>query len=348
MAQIKVAIAGVGNCASNFIQGIEYYKNNPESDLGLMHRKAGNYDITDIKVVAAFDIAEGKVGKDISEAIYAYPNCTENVATVSPTGVIVKKGPVLDGWDEHLGEYVTLSKESEVDIKQELIDSEAEILVVILPTGSKKACLKYVTEALSAGVSVVNGIPVFVSQRSEVTQMALDNKAAIVGDDFKSQIGGTIFHHTLLNLLKIRGVQVDKSYHINYAGNMDFWNLTTDRGQDKHRSKANGIKAGGNGDVDLSVNVTYLENQGDNKTCRVYIEGKNFSGCPVTLEGKLTVVDSANSSGVLVDLIRCLKIAKEKKIYGYLEEPSAYYMKSPKVQMLEEIAYEKICKFMEE
>ncbi|MBP2098949.1 inositol-3-phosphate synthase [Enterococcus rivorum] len=344
--KIKVAIVGIGNCASNLIQGIDYYKNNSDLDIGLMHREVGGYDIGDIEIVVAFDIDEHKVGKDLSEAIFAEPNCTKKICSVSYKGVKVKKGPVLDGWNKHLGKFVKLSNEQPVNVKVELIRSEVDVLVVLLPSGSNDACRFYVEEALKAGISVVNGIPVFLSQDPNIIELAEKNKVAIIGDDFKSQIGGTIFHHTLLNLLKIRGVQVNNSHHINYAGNMDFWNLMTPRGDDKHKSKANGVKSGSE-EIDLSVNVTYLENQKDNKTCRIYIEGQNFGGCPVTIEGKLTVVDSANSSGVLVDAIRCLMVAKDNSIYGYLEEPSAYYMKSPKVQMLEDIAYAKVCEFMD-
>lgn len=345
MSEIRVAIVGVGNCASNFVQGIEYYKNHPDSTIGLMNRKIGKYDISDLKVVSAFDIDERKVGKDLSDAIFAKPNCTEKISEVPFKNVQVKMGPIMDGWTEHLGKYVKKSNCPEVDIKHELISKSVDVLVILLPTGSKDACRYYVETALKCGVSVVNGIPVFLSKDDEIISLAKKNKVGIIGDDFKSQIGGTIFHHTLLNLLKIRGVKINSSYHINYAGNMDFWNLVTPRGNEKHKSKANGVTSGID-DIDLSVNVTFLENQKDNKTCRVYIEGENFGGCPITLEGKLTVVDSANSSGVLVDAIRCLMIAKDKQIYGYLKDPSAYYMKSPRIQKNEMEAYESVKKFI--
>ncbi|MCB5111144.1 myo-inositol-1-phosphate synthase [Streptococcus mutans] len=345
MTEIRVAIVGVGNCASNFVQGIEYYKNHPNSSIGLMNRKVGKYDIGDLKIVSAFDIDERKVGKDLSEAIFSQPNCTKKISEVPFKNVQVKMGPVMDGWTEHLGKYVKKSDYPKVDIKHELISNSVDVLVILLPTGSNDACRYYIETALKCGISVVNGIPVFLSKDEKIINLAKDNKAGIIGDDFKSQIGGTIFHHTLLNLLKIRGVEISNSYHINYAGNMDFWNLVTSRGNEKHKSKTNGVTSGID-DIDLSVNVTFLENQKDNKTCRVYIEGKNFGGCPVTVEGKLTVVDSANSSGVLVDAIRCLMIAKDKEIYGYLEDPSAYYMKSPRVQKDEMEAFKLVNEFI--
>ena len=329
MNEIRVAIAGVGNCASNLIQGIEYYSKHHNSTNGLMHRKMGKYDITDIHVVAAFDISDAKVGKDLSEAIFCPPNCTQHIVDVKKMGVIVQKGPVLDGWGSHFSEFFSVSNESEVDVGAVLKERRVDVLVIMIPTGSKEACYEYIKAAFLNGVSVVNGIPVLASHDNDIIQLAKDCKVSIVGDDFKSQIGGTILHHALLSLLQERGVDVKETYQLNYAGNMDFLNLVTERGRSKHESKKRGISAGYNDQLNIDVNVSYLENQRDNKTCQIWISGTNFGGCDVSLECKLTVVDSANSSGVVCDAIRCSAIAKEKKIYGRLEGPSAYYMKSP-------------------
>lgn len=341
MKKIKIALVGIGNCASNLVQGIEYYKRNPTVKNGLVHRKMGDYDISDIEIVAAFDIAEGKIGKDLSEAIYAKPNCTKKIVNLSDTGVIVQKGPVLDGWDKHFRKHVIISDKPEVDIKKVLVQNEVDIMVIMLPTGSTEACYEYAKKALELGIGIVNGIPTLISHNESMVDLAKKNNTVIIGDDFKSQIGGTILHNTLLRLLKERGIKINESYQINYAGNMDFLNLQTSRGDEKHESKKRGATAGYE-DLEISVNVSYLENQDDNKTCRIWIEGENFSQCPVSLECKLTVVDSANSSGVIVDAVRCAYIAKSKKLFGYLSAPSAYYMKSPNAQMKNEEAMQLI------
>ena len=344
MRKINVAIVGIGNCASNFVQGIEYYKKEPNSSDGLMYRKVGDYDISDISIVAAFDIAEGKVGKDLSEAIFASPNCTEKICDMPQIGVTVKRGPVLDGWDTHFEGVVKVFETDSCDIKEILIESQTDIMVILLPTGAKLACYEYMKTALNLGIGVVNGIPVLATHDESIIKLAEDNKACIIGDDFKSQIGGTILHHSLLHLLNMRGIVVKKSYQLNYAGNTDFLNLMTNRGNDKHASKKRGIIAGEYDDLDISVNVSYIENQCDNKSCIIVIEGENFAGCPVKLECKLNVVDSANSSGVLVDAIRSIAIAKKLGMYGRLDGPSAYFMKSPYIQMPDEKAFAEVNK----
>lgn len=346
--EIRIAIAGIGNCASNLIQGLEFYSANREELVGLRERNAGGYDVSDIKVVAAFDVASNKVGKDLSDAIFEYPNCTQKIYNVKKMGIIVQKGPTLDGWGEHFQDFYSISSEEDVDVEAVLKEKNVDVLVIMIPTGSHNACYQYIKSALNAGVSVVNGIPVLASHDEEIVELAKRNKVAIVGDDFKSQIGGTILHHTLLNLLQNRGVDIAKSYQLNYAGNMDFLNLVTPRGNEKHKSKKRGVTAGINDIDDVSINVSYLENQDDNKTCQIYIEGYNFGRCKVTLESKLTVVDSANSSGVVIDAIRCLMVAKRKKIYGRLEAASAYFMKSPYKQIPDEEALELVQEFLSE
>ena len=348
MKPIRVAIAGVGNCASNFVQGLEYYKKNPSVCSGLMHRCAGGYDISDIKIAAAFDISASKVGKDLSEAIFEAPNCTECISEVPFLNVRVEKGPVLDGWGTHFAPFFEVSSENPVNIGETLLREQIDVLVIMIPTGAKDACYTYIKEALGAGVSVVHGIPVLASHDSSIVDMAIKNNAAIIGDDFKSQIGGTILHHTLVDLLNKRGVAINNTYQLNYAGNMDFLNLTTERGAEKHQSKKRGIIGDSNSALDISVNVSYLANQKDNKTCEIYINGQNFGGSKVEIECKLKVVDSANSSGVVCDAIRCLKIAKDRKIFGRLDAPSAFYMKSPYTQMDDSKANELVSKFLNE
>lgn len=337
MSKIKVAIAGIGNCASNLIQGVEYYRQRPESSVGLVHRNVGGYDVSDIEFVAAFDVASNKVGLDLSEAIYQKPNCTETIARVSRKGVIVQKGPVLDGWDKHLSEYVEVSDLPECDVKEILRKAKPDVLIILIPTASEEACYTYAKAALELGISVINGIPVLLSHDPEMVDLASSNYACIIGDDMKSQIGGTILHHSLMHLLEMRGINVSSTYQINYAGNTDFVNLVS-RGASKHASKARGIMAGTSYDTGVAVNVTYIENQKDKKTCRISIEGSNFGNCPVTLNVELTVIDSANSSGVLVDAILCIMMSKKKGQYGRLEAPSAFYMKSPFKQMPDEEA----------
>ncbi|MDD4761269.1 MAG: inositol-3-phosphate synthase [Bacteroidaceae bacterium] len=344
--QIRIAIVGVGNCACNLVQGIKYYKINKAKSTGLMHRVMGGFDISDIEIVAAFDIAEGKVGQDLSTAIFVSPNCTEKIIDIPPSGVIVQKGPVLDGWGPHFEGHIKISEMPECNIEYVLKTNRVDAIVVMLPTGSTKACYTYVEAALNLGIGVVNGIPVLISHDENIVKLAEMNHASIIGDDFKSQIGGTILHNTLCSLLKNRGVEISNSYQLNYAGNMDFLNLQTTRGNEKHKSKKRGVLAGCD-ELDLSIGVSYIENQNDIKTCRIWIEGENFASCPITLECKLTVVDSANSSGVIVDAIRCIAIAKKLKIYGRLEAPSAYYMKSPYKQIENSIALEEIEKLLE-
>lgn len=345
MGEIRVALVGVGNCASNFVQGIEYYRAHPDDSTGLMHRVIGGYDVADIKIVCAFDIDARKVGRDLSEAIFAPPNCTEPVARVPHHGVTVQMGPVLDGWGEHLAPLVQVADASPVDVERVLDETRPDVMVILLPTASRDAAYFYARAALRRGIGIVNGIPVLLSHDPEIVALATAHGAALVGDDFKSQIGGTALHHALMHLLDIRGVKITKSYQLNFAGNTDFLNLVA-RGQEKHKSKARGVLAGVRQEVDLSVNVSYVENMHDVKTCFVWIEGRNFAGCPVTLEAKLTVVDSANSSGVLVDAIRCVKVAKDRGITGVLEAPSAFFMKSPPKQIPDDEAVAQIEAFI--
>lgn len=342
MKELKVAVVGVGNCASSLIQGIEFYKKNKTSN-GLINERIGDYGIENVKVVAAFDIAANKVGKDLSQAIFEYPNCTEEVCVPQEMNVKVQMGPVLDGISEVLSELVEVSNNKVCDVKKVLLDSGADVIVILLPTAAYEACYYYARVALELGLCVVNGIPVLLTHDKSIVDLAEKNKTCIVGDDFKSQIGGAILHRTLLKLLDIRGINIKKTHQLNFAGNTDFLNLI-DRGKTKHESKKRSVVSLVNQDVDIDINVSYLPNNRDNKTCIIHIEGENFSCCPITIDARLCVVDSPNASGVMIDAIRYAKVAKEKGEYGLLDPVSAFYMKSPVSQMDDSEAFETLHK----
>ena len=341
MAEIRIAIAGVGNCTSSLVQGRYYYQNlePKEGEIipGLMHPVIGDYKVSDIVPVVAFDIDERKVGKDLSEAIWASPNCTQKFSDVSYLGVKVLMGPVLDGVTEHLKRYVEISSEKEIDdvdkVAEILKEKKVDVLVINLPTASEKAAWFYSEAALKAGAGIVNGIPVLIANNKDFAKRAEENKVPIVGDDYKSQLGGTILDRDLLNLCQQRGIKIIKSYQLNYGGNTDFWNLTDySRGKTKHASKKRGVDVVMKYEAPFSVNVSHLEVLNDEKICRIEIWGENFGGTPIKLEAKLHVVDSPNSAGVMVDAIRCCKLALDKGIGGVLESASSYLMKSAPVQ----------------
>lgn len=336
MPEIRIAIAGVGNCTSSLVQGRYYYKNVKESDRfipGLMHPVMGGYKVADIVPVVAFDVDARKVGKDLSEAIWAEPNCTDKFSEVPELGVKVLMGPVLDGVTEHLKKYVKISSEKPIndanEVAEILREERVDVLVNNLPTASEKASWFYAEAALKAGAGIVNGIPVLIANNKEFAERAEENKVPIVGDDYKSQLGGTILDRDLLNLFLQRGIKVVKSYQLNYGGNTDFWNLTDwERGKTKHASKKRGVDAVMPYEAPFSVNVSQLEVLNDDKICRIEIWGENFGGTPIKLEAKLHLVDSPNSAGVMVDGIRCCKLAKDRGIGGVLTSASAYLMKS--------------------
>ena len=341
MSEIRIAIAGVGNCTNSLVQGRFYYKNltAKEGEIipGLMHPELGGYKVNDIIPVVAFDVDARKVGKDLSEAIWALPNCTKKFSDVPNLGVKVLMGPVLDGVTEHLKKYVEVSSEKEIDdvdkIARILEDAKVDVLVINLPTASEKASWFYSEAALKTGCGIVNGIPVLIANNKEFAKKAEESKIPIVGDDYKSQLGGTILDRDLLNLCMQRGIKITKSYQLNYGGNTDFWNLTDySRGKSKHASKKRGVDAVMKYEAPFSVNVSQLEVLNDDKICRIEIWGENFGGTSIKLEAKLHVVDSPNSAGVMVDAIRCCKLAKDRGIGGVLESASSYLMKSGPVQ----------------
>jgi len=342
MSEIKIGIVGIGNCASSLIQGLEYYKAKGE-ETGLMHPELGGYKLSDIKVVTAFDVDERKVGKDLSEAIFAKPNCTKVFYPDVPYyGVKVKMGKVLDGIAEHMKNYSAdesfrIAKESSCDIVKELKESGAEILVNYLPVGSEEGVRFYAQIALEAGVGFVNCIPVFIASDKKWAEKFERKGLPIVGDDIKAQIGATIVHRVLTKLFVERGVKMDRTYQLNVGGNTDFLNMIErDRLRSKKISKTEAVKSQltdaippENIHIGPSDYVSWLN---DNKVCFIRMEGKEFGNVPLTIDLRLSVEDSPNSAGVVVDAIRCCKLGLDRKIGGPLISISSYTMKHPPIQ----------------
>jgi myo-inositol-1-phosphate synthase len=344
---IRVAIAGVGNCASSLVQGVEYYRNADPAERvpGLMHVVLGDYHVRDVEFVAAFDVDAAKVGLDIGKAIFTGQNNTIRFAHVGELGVQVQRGPTLDGLGKYYRETIEESPAEPVDIAQVLRDTKADVFVSYLPVGSEVAQKHYAQAALDAGVAFVNAIPVFIASDPEWARKFTDAGVAIVGDDIKSQVGATIVHRILARLFEDRGLVLDRTYQLNVGGNMDFKNmLERERLESKKISKTqsvtsqveNGIEAD---DVHIgpSDHVPWLD---DRKWAYIRLEGRNFGDVPLNVELKLEVWDSPNSAGVIIDALRCAKIAKDRGIGGPLLGPSAYFMKSPPVQYHDEQAHE--------
>ena len=358
MGKIKLAIAGLGNCASSLIQGIEYYKNSDDDNwIGLMHRSVGGYRPGDIEVVAAFDIDERKVGKDVSEAIFAPPNCTKTFYSNVPfMGVEVKKGPVLDGVAPHMASYddsktFVVSDREPCDVVRELEESGAEVLINYMPVGSEEASRFYAQAALDAGVGYVNCMPVFIASDPAWAKKFEEAGIPIVGDDVKSQIGATIVHRTLAKLFNDRGCKLDRTYQLNTGGNTDFLNmLSQDRLKSKRISKTEAVQSVL--DVPLMADdihigpSDYVPWQKDNKICFLRMEGRIFGDVPINLELRLSVEDSPNSGGSTIDAIRVCKMAIDRKIGGPLLEISAYTMKHPPVQYPDFVARELLERFL--
>ncbi|HEU5221737.1 MAG TPA: inositol-3-phosphate synthase [Candidatus Nitrosotalea sp.] len=333
--KIKIAIAGVGNCASAIIQGGKYYTQNTHDTIGLTAYNIGGYEPGDIEVVAAFDVADTKVGKDVSEAIYARPNNTITVAEVPKMGVTVQKGPTLDGIGRHLSRIVTVSKEPDVNVKKVLQDTGAEMLINYLPVGSTNAVKHYASQALEAGIGFLNAIPVFIASEPKWQQAFADKKIPLAGDDVMSQLGATVVHKTLVKLFVDRGVQIDGTYQLNIGGDMDFFNmLDEERLEDKRISKTSAVKAMADYDIPMRIGpsdyVDFIDNE---KICYINLEGKYFGKIPVKLDLKLKVIDAYNSAGIMIDAIRGLKIALDRKLYGPMTSISSYCFKHPPIQM---------------
>ncbi len=345
MKRIRVAIAGVGNCASSLVQGLEYYKGRSGGAFaGLMHVRIGDWGPSDIEIVAAFDIDRRKVGKRVEEAIFAKPNCAKVFQSALPvSGVVVQMGPVLDGVAPHMADYpddeaFRPSGEEPVDVVQVLKDAKAEVLVCYMPVGSEEAVRHYTRACLEAGVALVNCVPVFIASDPEWAGKFRRAGLPIVGDDIKSQIGATIVHRTLTRLFGDRGVELDRTYQLNTGGNTDFLNMKAlDRLKSKKVSKTESVQSQLDERLDAkNIHIgpsDYVPWQDDNKVAFIRMEGRGFGDVPLELELRMSVQDSPNSAGVVIDAIRCAKLGLERGIGGPLEAPSAYYMKSPPRQM---------------
>ncbi len=353
MSKLRLAIVGVGNCASSLVQGLEYYGDaNPEDRIpGLMHVELGGYHVRDIEVVAAFDVDAKKVGRDVSEAIFSEPNNTIRFSDVAPTAVHVHRGPTLDGLGTYYREVITESDQPEVDVVQALRDARADVVVSYLPVGSEEAARHYAQSAIDAGAAFVNCLPVFIASDAKWAKKFVDAGLPIVGDDIKSQVGATIVHRVLAKLFEDRGVKLDRTYQLNFGGNMDFMNmLERERLVSKKLSKTRSVQSQLGKPLDKrnihigpSDHVPWLE---DRKWAQIRLEGQAFGDVPLTVELKLEVWDSPNSAGIVIDAVRCAKLALDRGVAGPLVGPSAYFMKSPPVQFTDDAAREMVEEFI--
>ncbi len=345
MGKVRVAIAGVGNCASSLVQGIVFYGQAKAGQIvpGLMHADLGGYRVGDIELVAAFDVAQGKVGLDLAEAILAPPNNTIVFARVPPGGVVVQRGPTMDGLGKYLRLMITESPAEAVDVAEALRAARAEVLVCFLPVGSEQAARWYAEQALAAGCALVNCIPVFLASDPAWAARFARAKLPIIGDDIKSQLGATILHRSLVTLFAERGVRVDRTYQLNFGGNADFANmLERDRLESKKISKTAAVTSmlaaalpAGDVHVGPSDHVPWLT---DRKWAHIRVEGTTFGDVPINCEVKLEVWDSPNSAGVVIDAVRCAKLALDRGVGGALVGPASYFMKAPPVQFTDQEA----------
>ena len=354
MGRIKVAIIGVGNCASSLVQGIHQYPETPDNVRvpGIMHNKIGDYKIEDIEVVAAFDVDKNKVGKDLSEAIFCEPNNTIKFAEVPKSGVVVQMGSVQDGIGQYTEHLVEPSSQKTSDISKILKEKEVDVVINYLPVGSQSATEWYTEQILDAKCAMVNCIPVFIAKNKYWSNKFKETGVPIVGDDIKSQVGATILHRVLTRLFEDRGVTVDNTYQLNFGGNTDFLNmLERERLVSKKISKTSAVTSQMDNDVDPNTvhigpsdHVPWLN---DRKWAYIRMEGKLFGEAPVNVEVKLEVWDSPNSAGVVVDAIRCAKLGLDRGIGGPIESASAYFMKSPPKQFTDDEARTLLDKFIE-
>ena len=338
MSEIRVAIAGVGNCASALVQGVHYYRNAKEDDVipGLMHVRFGEYHIRDIKFVAAFDVNREKIGKDLSEAIFVEPNCCAKFANPMPKlGVKVLSGPILDGVGPHMKEAFKVEDDDPINVAEALKEANADMLVNFLPVGSYEATRFYAEAALEAGCAFVNCIPEFIASDEEWAARFEKAGLPIAGDDVKSQLGATILHRTLARLFVDRGVIIDETYQLNIGGNTDFQNMTLEqRLKTKRISKTEAVTSLVPYEIPTRIGPSdYVPFLGDKKICYIHLKGRKFGDQPVKITVKLEVEDSPNSAGVVIDVIRAVKIALDRGISGPLISISAYAFKHPPVQV---------------
>ena len=338
-AKVRVAIVGVGNCASAFVQGVHYYRDASTKDFvpGLMHVDLGGYHIRDIEFVAAFDIDKKKVGLDLSQAIFAGANNTVKFSDVPKIGVKVNRGMTHDGIGKYLADIIEKAPGETSDVVGILKKTKADVVVSYLPVGSEEATKWYVEQALAAGVGFVNCIPVFIAREPYWQKRFEDKKLPIIGDDIKSQVGATIIHRVLTRLFRDRGVKLERTYQLNFGGNTDFLNmLERDRLMSKKISKTRSVTSQLDYDVGKdNVHIgpsDYVPWLNDRKWAYIRLEGRSFGDVPLNVELKLEVVDSPNSAGIVIDAVRCIKLALDRGIGGALEGPSSYFMKSPPVQ----------------
>jgi myo-inositol-1-phosphate synthase len=351
--KVRIAIVGVGNCASSLVQGLEFYKDADPAEKvpGLMHVELGGYHVRDVEVVAAFDVDGKKVGTDVAEAIFTEPNNPIRVSDVPPIGVTVSRGRTLDGLGAFYREVVTESDAPEADVVQVLKDSNADVMVSYLPVGSEEAARFYAQCAIDAGVGFVNCLPAFIASDPSWARKFGEAGVPIVGDDIKSQVGATITHRLLAKLFEDRGAELDRTYQLNFGGNMDFMNmLERERLVSKKISKTQSVQSQlekpldkNNIHIGPSDHVPWLE---DRKWAQIRLEGQNFGDVPLTIELKLEVWDSPNSAGIVIDALRAAKLAKDRGVAGPLIGPSAYFMKSPPVQFSDEAAREMVEEFI--
>jgi myo-inositol-1-phosphate synthase len=351
--KVRVAIVGVGNCASSLVQGLNYYRDasGNEPVPGLMNIDLAGYHVGDVEICCAFDVADSKVGRDLSEAIFAAPNNTFKFAGVEKTGITVERGPTLDGIGRYLADTVIESDAPVADVAEVLRRTGADVLVSYLPVGSQQASEWYAEQALEAGVAFVNCIPVFIASQPDWQKRFAEKGLPIIGDDIKSQVGATIVHRMLANLFRERGVRVDRTYQLNFGGNTDFLNmLERERLESKKISKTQAVTSqidvpleAGNIHVGPSDHVPWLT---DRKWAYIRLEGTTFGGVPLSAELKLEVWDSPNSAGVVIDAVRCAKLALDRGIGGALTGPSSYFMKSPPQQFTDAEARERTLRFI--
>jgi myo-inositol-1-phosphate synthase len=343
--KVRVAIIGAGNCASSLVQGVEFYRNAPDDAEipGLMHATVGGYHVRDIEFTAAFDVVEGKVGKDLSEAIWAEPNNTIKFADVPRRGIRVWRGMTHDGLGKYVRTRVKKAPGPTDNITKILQDTGTDVVVNFMPVGSEMATKWYVEHVLDAGCAFVNGIPVFIASSEYWNQRFAEKGLPVIGDDIKSQVGATITHRVLANLFKDRGVHLDRTYQLNFGGNMDFYNmLERERLESKKISKTQAVTSQLPYELDADdVHVgpsDYVPWLTDRKWCHIRMEGRAFGNVPLQLELKLEVWDSPNSAGVMIDAVRCAKLALDRNVKGSVIAPSAYFMKSPPQQFTDDEA----------
>jgi myo-inositol-1-phosphate synthase len=350
---VRIGIVGVGNCASSLVQGLTYYRDRTSNEPipGLMSAVVGSYGVGDVEVASAFDIAASKVGRDVAEAIYAPPNNTIRFAEVRNTGVTVRRGPTLDGLGKYLREEIEEAETEECDVAHVLKETRTNVVVCYLPVGSQQAVEWYAERTLQAGCAFVNCVPVFVASKPQWRARFEAANLPLIGDDIKSQVGATIVHRVLTNLFRERGVRLDRTYQLNFGGNTDFRNmLERERLESKKISKTQSVMSQldaplepDNIHVGPSDYVPWLT---DRKFCHIRMEGTTFGGLPLTAEVKLEVWDSPNSAGVVIDAIRCAKLAMDRGVSGALVGPSSYFMKSPPEQFTDAEARERTLRFI--